>query len=529
MYNPAGNYIEKENDYFNVGIYARLSREDDASYSVENQIKLLKPIVLSNSNWTLIDIYFDDGVSGTTFDRPDFNRLMDDVNTKKVNLIILKDLSRLGRNLYESEKFFDYCLLNNVRIITVNDKIDSFNHDTQTNFVRPLTCLLNEKYAADVSANIKSIFSNKRKRGEFIGAFAPYGYQKDTQNKNKLVINPETCDIVRRIYKMFIGGESLHGISTILNKEHVLSPASYKVSTTLYRGGKTKSFLWNPETIKVILTSPTYIGSVSQGKTEKISFKRKKYKYIPRENWIIVENTHEAIISKEDFEVVQVLMSKKNYHSNKVIQPHILSGLVYCGDCGEKLTFTRTGKYFYTMCSKYKRYSECTRHTFSEDKLYEIIKHELKAIAQKFLDIHNLTNIANNYNKNQINSDNGNALITARKEIKTIENRLADIKRHLLAAYQDKSNGELSVSDYLDISNLLAEEKQGLNARLELLHKQLETNTKQDDSSKSLQNIIDTFASFESLDRLTVVKLINKIEIFEDRTVKIHYNFKNPF
>ncbi len=529
MYYSAGNYIENENNHFNVGIYARLSRDDPESESVENQINLLKPIVCNKSNWTLVDIYYDDGVSGTTFDRPDFNRLMDDVNSKKVNLIILKDLSRLGRNLYESEKFFDYCLLNNVRIITFNDKIDSFNQDTNTYFVRPLTCLLNEKYAADISANVKSIFLDKRKRGDFIGAFAPYGYQKDAQNKNKLVINPETCEIVRRIYKMFIEGESLHRISTILNNEHVLSPASYKVSTTLYRGGKTKSFLWNPETIKIILTSPTYIGSISQGKTEKLSFKQKKYKCIPKGNWIVVENTHEAIISKEDFGAVQALMSKKSYHSNKVVQPHLFSGLVYCGDCGEKLTFTRTGKYFYTICSRYKRYSDCTRHTFSEKRLCDIIKHELMAIAKQFLDVDNLSNIANNHIKEQRKKDNRDTSISYRKEIQTIENRLADIKRHLLSAYQDKSNGELSANDYLDISNALAEEKQSLNTRLEFLYNQLEPNTKKDTSSKSFKNLIDTFASFDTLDRLTIVKLISKVEIFEDKTVKIHYNFKNPF
>lgn len=529
MQNLAGGYIDKETDSFMVGIYARLSREDDESDSVENQIKLLESIVSSNPNWTLVGVYSDDGFTGTTFDRPEFNRLMSDVDAKKVNLIILKDLSRLGRNLFESEKFFDYCLMNRIRIITVNDRIDSFSHDSHTSFVRPLTCLLNEKYASDVSYNVKSIFAGKRQRGEFIGAFAPYGYLKDSSNKNRLVIDPVVCDVVKRIYGMYLKGKSLRGIASDLNQEHVLSPAGYKALTTAYKGGKTINFLWNPETIKQILTNPTYAGCLSQGKTEKLSFKLKKSRSIPREKWIVVENTHTPIICKEDFEAVQILIGKNCYIRSVPHEHHLLSGLAYCGNCGDKLTFVRTGKFFYTMCTRYKKNRGCTRHTFSEDLLIEIILNELRSIASKTVDTDILNEIALNYinKKNQVSNQASAA--SRQKEILAIEKKLADIRRFLLAAYQDKTDHRISEEDFGDISNSLAQEKQRLMDRLAFLQAPFHQDSSEADPIQPITTSAVAFADFTTLDRMTLLKLVGKIEVFENKTVKIHYNFKNPF
>lgn len=322
----------------------------------------------------MVGIYYDDGVSGTTFDRPGYNRLIHDVENNSVNLIIVKDLSRLGRNLLESLKFFEYCSTNNVRLIAVNDSTDSYCRNFQTDIMPVLRSFLNEIYSSDTSSKITSILKSKKEEGSFIGAFAPYGYLKDKHNKNLLVVNPETCEVVKRIYQMYIQGMSFNGIAKILNQEHIMSPAKYKENTTLYRCGRSKNYLWNPETIKIILSNPTYAGSLSQGKLQKVSYKSKKFKNIPKENWIVVENTHEPIISKEDFEAVQCLMSKRNYHRNNIVHHHLLSGLIFCGDCGGTITFSKTGRYFYTICSNYKRYRTCTRHTFSEEILCNIIK-----------------------------------------------------------------------------------------------------------------------------------------------------------
>ncbi|EPR12513.1 recombinase family protein [Ruminiclostridium papyrosolvens] len=529
MFSLTENYVENNHDFFKVGIYARLSREDKNSESIENQIQFLKPIVLSKPNWKLVDIYYDDGVSGTTFDRPGYNRLIHDVETNNVNLIIVKDLSRLGRNLLESLKFFEYCSMNNVRLIAVNDSTDSYCRNFQTDIMPVLRSFLNEIYSSDTSSKITSILKSKKEEGSFIGAFAPYGYLKDKQNKNLLVVNPETCEVVKRIYQMYIQGMSFNGIATILNQEHIMSPAKYKENTTLYRGGRTKNYLWNPETIKMILSSPTYAGSLSQGKLQKVSYKSKKFKNIPKEKWIVVEDTHEPLISKEDFQAVQCLMSKRNYHRNSIVQPHLLSGLIFCGDCGGSITFSRTGKYFYTMCSTYKRYRMCTRHTFSEEMLCSIIKQELRTIAEQILDINTLTSMAENQINSQINAKNRNTLSTIKKEIRDIEKRLTDIRKHIFKSYQDKNNGVITVDEFKDISSLLSEEKQYLNTRLNILKKKIEPEAKNQNSSDSIKKFVNDFASFKHIERHTIAKLIHKIEVFEDMTIKIHYNFEKPF
>ncbi len=523
------NYVESNHDFFNVGIYARLSREDKNSESIDNQIQFLKPIVLSKPSWELVDIYYDDGVSGTTFDRPGYNRLIHDVETNKVNLIIVKDLSRLGRNLLESLKFFEYCSINNVRLIAVNDNTDSYCRNFQTDIMPVLRSFLNEIYSSDTSSKITSILKSKKEEGSFIGAFAPYGYLKDKQNKNLLVVNPETCEVVKRIFQMYIQGMSFHGIATMLNQEHIMSPAKYKENNSLYRGGRTKNYLWNAETIKMILSSPTYAGSLSQGKLQKVSYKSKKFKNIPKDKWIVVEDTHEPLISKEDFEAVQCIMSKRNYHRNSIVQSHLLSGLIFCGDCGGSITFSRTGKYFYTMCSNYKRYRTCTRHTFSEEMLCSIIKKEISEIARQTLDINTLNDIAENQINARINDRNRYTWTTIKKEIRDIEKRLTDIRKHLSSSYQDKNNGIITADDFKDISSLLSEEKQNLNTRLGILKKKLEPEAKSQESSDSLKKFVNEFASFKYIDRYTILKLINKIQIFEDRTVKIQYNFEKPF
>lgn len=521
--------VENKYDFFRVGIYARLSREDKNSESIENQIQLLKPIVLSKPNWKLIDIYCDDGVSGTTFDRPDYNRLMHDVEINKVNLIIVKDLSRLGRNLLESLKFFEYCSMNNVRLIAVNDSTDSYCRNFQTDIMPVLRSFLNEIYSSDTSSKITSILRSKKEEGSFIGAFAPYGYLKDKQNKNLLVINPETCEVVKRIFTMFIHGVSLQGIAMQLNREHIMSPAKYKESNTAYKSGRTKNFLWNAQTVKMILNSPTYAGSVSQGKLQKVSYKSKKFINVPREKWIIVEGTHEPIISSDDFAAVQCLLNKKTYQRKNAVQPHLLSGMVFCGDCGGHITFARTGKYFYTMCSNYKRYRSCTRHTFSEEMLCNILKHEISAIAGQILDTNSLIRAAEKMTRAGKRNINGNTSAAIRKEIWEIEKRLANIKKHLVRSYQEKNDGIITSDDYMDISNLLSEEKQNLTDRLGILQKRLVPNGETEDSKGSLNRLVTDFAKFSFIDRYTVVNLIDKIEIFEDRTIKISYNFENPF
>lgn len=340
------DYLCMNDKIFNVGIYARLSKEDEEKFghgseSIKNQIDFLSSIA-SENGWNCLDIYIDDGLTGTNFERPGFQRMLRDIDSGRINMVITKDLSRLGRDYiqtgYYIEKYFPE---KNIRYVAVNDGVDTFSGSSSTE-MSPFKNVINDFYARDISRKVRTAIDTKRRSGKFIGSFAPYGYQKDSRDKSRLVPDTETSFIVRRIFNLYAAGYSQRHIAYVLNSEKVPSPARYKKDNFGFVSGKTFKYTWCPETVKKILMNPTYIGSLAQKKIMKISYKSKKIRCIPKDSWIIVPNTHEPIIDKEGFELVQQLLKKKsNQKTEGQFGPHLLSGLIYCGDCGSRMTFLR--------------------------------------------------------------------------------------------------------------------------------------------------------------------------------------------
>lgn len=526
-----GNYLNQEKidtKNYNVGIYLRLSKEDEGtkqSESITNQKDFLTRYVIEEG-WNIYDTYIDDGYTGTNFDRPDFQRMLEDIKNGKINLVIVKDYSRLGRNyawtgIYKDEIFPKY----NVRFIAVNDNIDTFQKDNSNNDMSAFKGVFNDMYSADISKKIRTSFNVKRKNGEFIGAFAPYGYKKDPNNKNKFIIDEEVSYIVKKIFNMRINGISIEEIMRTLNRENIPCPTKYKEMTSNYKNANIKHYLWRAETIKSILTNPTYAGHMTQRRAEKISYKMKEHRKIPREDWIIVENTHKPIIDKETFEIVQELLNKKAFGRTEKKTEHLLGGLLVCADCGMNITFRREkykdGKKFITLCSNYSRFHECTRHAVLEEDLNKLVIEDLKSISEKV--IKNKKEFLGKVQKPVKNKKNSNI----EKLITPKFNRINEIRKIRIELYEDKVRKKISEADFEEMLEHYNSEVKELNNCIASLQNQLKSIEKQKPDCE-FYKIIESIVDFNVVDKSILVQLIDKVEIFQNRTIKIYYKFTRP-
>ena len=365
-----------------AGLYIRLSREDGdkiESDSVSSQRAMLEKFVADNEFLNLTDYYVDDGWSGTDFERPAFKKMMSDLTAKKINCVIVKDLSRFGRNYIEAGKYLETVFpLLKVRFIAVNDMIDSVSNPQSMNTVIvPFKNILNDEYCRDISMKVRSALDIRRRQGKFIGSFAAYGYKKCETDHNKLVIDEEAAQVVRQIFSLFLSGNSIIGIARILNGRGVLNPSEYKRGKGL-NCAKGSGF-WVDSTVRRILTNELYIGNLVQKKNQTVSYKVHLSKSVQTSERITVERTHEAIISKEDFEKVRNLLSRDTRVSPKSGRLSLFAGFVKCADCRRAMvrrTVIQPYKtYEYYICSTYRKMNSkaCTKHAIRADALEEVV------------------------------------------------------------------------------------------------------------------------------------------------------------
>ena len=510
---------------YRAAIYLRLSRDDENvgdSESIINQREFLTKYVEKQNNWILVDIYVDDGYTGTNFNRPDFIRLKKDIENGKINLVITKDLSRLGRDYIDTGYYLEkYFPAKRVRYIAVNDGIDTFEKNNGNNDMGAFKSVVNDMYAKDISKKVRTAKKTKAEKGEFIGAFAPYGYKKHPNDITKLVIDEEVADVVRYIFSEYSKGNGLAYIARRLNEKKIECPSVYKQRTCKYHC-KTFTGLWGHETVKTILRNRVYIGELIQRKGEMVSYKVKKYIKLPEEEHTIKVNNHEAIISKEVFDLAQsILNAKMHKNHRKECRNHLLSGLVYCPRCGNKYRYQKqTGLKddMVAVCSVYNRYGKeyCSRVAIRESILDKAVKDDLKAMAErkinkdKIIRLEDINNIRKE--KTKINKSKFDC-----------ERRIAEIDRILKASYEDKINGILTTEEFITMSNEYREEKEKLLAKFNVLDKELNSyeDTKEDELTKIVKNITD----FENIDKKVVLSLIDKIEIIDSETIKIYYKF----
>ena len=525
------HYSDKK--IYKAAAYMRLSREDGdkvESDSIQSQRSLIKESIKKKENIQMIDEYVDDGYSGANFERPAFQKLLEDIGRGKVDCIIVKDLSRLGRNYIETGRYLEKVFpLLGVRFIAVTDNFDSEeNRSDADQIIIPFKNLINDAYCRDISTKIRSQLDVKRKNGQFIGSFASYGYVKDEKNKNRLVPDEYAANIVRYIFDLKLNGLSSYDIKDKLNELGVLTPLGYKKLCGLqYNSGfrSKNNPEWSVTTVNRILRNEIYTGTMVQGKHKKISYKVKKSKDMDEANWIRVENTHAAIVSKDEYDMVQILLSKDTRRSPDKDAVYIFSGFVKCGDCGQSMVrriSTKNGKpYAYYHCSTYKSGGGCTSHIISEKQLealvIECIKNQVAMVvrAQEIIAAIDM----------QPEEQLGVKLID--KQISSIVSeveRYRNLKVHL---YQDLQDGLISRGDYQDLNNQFSmklkkaseNEKSLTDKREELLKTKI-----------ILRPWIEEFKKYgniESLDRKMVVSIIDQIIVDSKSQVEIRFRYDN--
>lgn len=501
---------------FNVGIYLRLSREDGndgESGSIKNQRALLMNYIQEH-HLNFSSEYVDDGVSGTTFQREGFLQLIDDIKAKKINMVLTKDTSRLGRDHiefgYYVEKFFPE---HHVRYVAVNDNIDTFSNQ---NDMLLFKSAYNDMYVRDISNKIRSSLSIKKKNGEFVGAFAPYGYKKDIYDKHKLVVDEKAALVVKRIFHLFIEGKSISAIGETLTRENVLIPSIHQ---GMNRGLKSTMFgVWNSRTISDILTNPTYIGNLAQGKSKKVSYKSNKRIHTRKEDWIVKENSCPMIISKDDFFLANEIYKANRYERKNSLDDEILlKGLVYCRECGHRIGFRKVGSYVYGECNyylKYKKYQACTSHSIR----YDIFEDYVLSDLRKKLGKDQLYSILIGIYEKNISF----LLNKIKREKLSLEKERALFSKKMDLVYEDRLNGVIDENQYFRTVERLKIEKESNDKKIKKYEEKVDNLLKNLDQDK-----IKQLASNYKIDKLFVSRLIKKITFSQDGKIDVYYQVKN--
>lgn len=447
------NNNQKEQIYEAIAYY-RLSKEDrnksniSVSDSIDNQRKLVQEYAARNEI-IIVDEAIDDGYTGTNYDRPGFKYVLECLENKKANTVIVKDLSRLGREHIETGRYLEMVFAEmGVRFIAINDSFDTNNRNSSDELLVPMKNIMNEQYCRELSKKLRAQFKIQRENGEFINNYASYGYMRDPEDKHHLIIDENTAEVVVGIYELCLKGYSPNRIAKYLNEHDIMSPFEYKKTVSNYKSGfkGAGEGVWNHVTVRRILQNTVYTGELCQGKTTTVSFKVKKLKKLDREEWAITENAHEPIISKFLFEVVQKVLERDIRVSDRDQEVQPLAGFLFCGDCGSAMArrnVKRGEKVFhYYMCNAYKKNKECTLHNLKQEVLEGVVLRGIKAQLQILVDI------------NEVVSEVDSQTIKAAK-LKKIEKMIAlkeeELERSQNASmklYESYAENILSLEDY---------------------------------------------------------------------------------
>ena len=515
---------------FNVGIYIRLSQEDkDKKYesdseSVINQKELLRSYV-KNNNFNLCGEYVDDGYSGTNFDRPGFQKMLEDIKQKKINCVVVKDLSRFGRDHvmtgYYIETFFPE---NNIRFISILESYDSFKNQA-SNDSSTFIIACNDYYSKQNSIKIRNVLNDKRKNGKFIGSQPCYGYMRDPLDKGHLIPNLETASIVKKIFKWRTEGIGPTKIATRLNDMNVPTPAGYK--KTNYSSRLIDRDSWNISTVKKILSNRIYTGDMVQHTQTKVNYKSKKKITLDESLWVIVEDTHEPLVDKETFKYVNSLGKRKtrNYGLKTERPKRILEGKIFCKECGNRLSvyYRKKLDYWSINCNRYSRdpkRGRCSSHFYPYDYLEEQILEQFNNSVSKFikdLDIEELNKeVQKNVHKETEDID---------KKINGFSKEKEQIMNKLSTLYSDRCNNIISAELYKELSTESETKLKKINNIIEV-EKIKKQNIKNKanilpDYTKKIKELLDLKKTKKEL----INSLINKIIIDENRNIKIVFKY----
>ena len=459
-------------------------------------------------------------ILGTNFDRPDFKRMLTDIDEGKINLVITKDLSRLGRDYIETGMYVEKIFPSkNIRYIAVNDNVDTFDKRNSNNDMTPFKAIINDMYAKDTSNKVRSTILTKAINGECIKAFLPYGYKKDASNKNKILVDENVANNVKMIFDLYKSGYSKTEIAKKLNELEIETPLKYKqANTNYYNPNANVTYKWNSTVINKILRNKIYIGDLVQMQYTKVNYKIKKIVKVAKDEQVVIQNNHEAIIDKNTFNTVQEMLDKKtnewNYSTRK---KHLLTGLVFC-KCGSRITYNKNhGKVSRCICSSYKKYGNkfCASIHLKESELIDIVSISLKKNINEYLNFKDLK-----YPTLQV-KDN------SKQELAKLSKKKKEINKTISNLYEDKMEGNISIETFKVLIAKYEKQQKQLNSEISLLSKEKENveefNPKQ--LVETMKNLLE-FDTINEENKSLVFKLIDKI-IIDDDKINISYKFNN--
>lgn len=517
--------IINDPSYYKVGIYIRLSESDEdknyesESESIINQRNLLMNYVKQN-RFNFIAEYVDDGFTGTNFDRPGFKKLINDVENNKINTIITKDLSRLGRDYIQCGYYVEeYFPSKKIRYISILDQIDTFL-ESANNDIAPFKALFNDMASKDTSKKIRSILKSKKEQGKFIGSEPCYGYMRDPLDKGHLIPNPEYAPIVKKIFEMADDGIGISQIASYLNSLRVKTPSSLKRKNINSRGKYNET--WTISSINKILKNKMYTGDMVQNIQTKLSYKSLKKIALEKSFWIIVENTHEPLVSKIVYERIQnaPCRNKKTYKNR---EKRLFENLIYCKECGNALTITcRRNKSYWTVnCNKYSRDPKrrlCEPHFMPYDKLEIAILERIKVTCKKYFDKINIKLYAKKLFKNNLYSS-----VIEEKKILTF--RINELQKRIDMLYEDRFKDNISIDTYLRLSKSAEKDLKHLKNEFKKIIKQEEKTTNIVENIESYEEKIKKLLDIENPSRELIKSIVDKIYIDKDKNIEIIYNF----
>ena len=524
-----------------AAVYLRLSKEDEdlreikdkkESNSIANQKALILKTLESMPDVTLYDIYIDDGFTGLNFERPNFQRMCEDIYNGRVNMVIVKDLSRLGRDYIDSGRYVKKIFPSyHVRFVSVLDHFDSLTAtQSDVNLLIPVKNFVNDNYSRDISGKVRSHQEVMRENGLYVGSHVAYGYKKLETDRNRIIPDEYAADIVRKIFDWKLKGLSSASIADKLNGLGVAAPSEYKRQLGgNYKSGfqKNRKAKWSAVAINRILRNKIYIGVLEQGKREKVNYKLNKVVEKPETEWAVKENTHEAIISKPDFENVAKLLNLDTRKSPKEETLFMLSGLMFCGECGRSMV-RRCNRYkdkqsVYYICATYNKGKGCSRHSIAQSVIEDIL---LDAIKRHIEHVARLDELLSSIRDREVNYDD---IVANDREILAKYKELDQCKKVEMSLHRDLAAGIISIKEYEQFKNNFAHKSAEIEATIRKLQEEIETVFKE---GLFADEWIDTFTktgNITSLDRSIVLSLMEKITIHEENRIEITFKYQDEY
>ena len=518
-------------------LYIRLSREDgdrEESNSIASQRELLTEFANTQTDMAAPRLYVDDGYTGTDFDRPDFRRMMHDLRAGIVNCVIVKDLSRLGRNYVKVGEYLEHTFpLLNVRFIALSERIDSVaDPRSADSLIVPFRNILNDEYAHDISNKVRASLDLKRRQGKFIGSFASYGYRKDPDDHSRLLIDETAAAIVRDIFDWFISGTSVLGIAKRLNEQGVPNPSAYKRQQGMnycHPASDKLDGLWPDSSVRRILRNPLYTGTMVQGKNRMKSYKLHISEAVPEDEWITVEQTHEAIIPIELCDKAQALFERDTRTAPAQPKVYLFSGFLRCADCGKAMNRKQISQphrdYYYYICSTFKKQHSgaCTKHTIRSDRLEQAVLETLRSQIALAVEMDEL--IAE-INRSGTRSRSAQPLLNERAQLTVEHERIEQMK---LSLYPDWKAGDISREEYHRLKEQFEQQQAKLDTRLASLQTRIDEAQNGVDETNSFLSQFVKYRSLQTLTREVVVELIDMIYVHEGGKITIKFKFSDAY